>query len=144
MIHENEARNRKHTPPLNSVQLGVQMRFTIGQIPVTCSSTPAAIRINPAITNFFTGIFGAAARNHSPARNPSKIVPSVGMKLSVRYPPPLSTNREARGRIFKNHTSNAWPRLLFLFQCEAKPVKLYGQLFGTPTAAQSKFAPGAG
>src|SRR5580658_1138188 len=124
MTQENAARNRKQTPPLKSVQLGVQMRFTIGQTPVTCRRTPAARRSTPAITNRLTGIFGAAARNHSPARRPRRMVPSVGMKLSVRYPPSLNANREGRGRRFRNHTSNAWPRLLFLFQWEAKPVKL--------------------
>ncbi len=51
------------------------------------------------------------------------MVPSVGMKLSVRYPPELNTKRLVRGKRFKNHTSNAWPRLLFLFQCAANPVK---------------------
>ena len=34
MIQENAARKKKQTPPLKSVQLGVQMRFTMGQIPV--------------------------------------------------------------------------------------------------------------
>ena len=32
--HEKAARKKKHTPPLNSVHEGVQMRFTMGQIPV--------------------------------------------------------------------------------------------------------------
>ena len=84
MIQENAARNKKQTPPLKSVQAGVQMRFTMGQMPVKCNSRPAAIRRAPAMRNFFTGIFGAAARNHSPARRPSSIVPSVGIKLRVR------------------------------------------------------------
>jgi len=33
MIQQKAARKRKQIPPLKSVQLGVQMRFTIGQIP---------------------------------------------------------------------------------------------------------------
>ena len=33
MIQLNPASIRKQTPPLNSVQAGVQMRLTIGQIP---------------------------------------------------------------------------------------------------------------
>ncbi len=36
MIQLNTARKRKQMPPLNKVQLGVQIRFTMGQIPVTC------------------------------------------------------------------------------------------------------------
>ena len=35
ITQQNAARKRKQTPPLNSVQLGVQMRFTTGQMPVS-------------------------------------------------------------------------------------------------------------
>src|SRR5450756_163534 len=45
---QNPARKRKQRPPLNSVHAGVQMRFTTGQIPVKCSSRPAATPIAPA------------------------------------------------------------------------------------------------
>ena len=32
--HEHTARKRNHTPPLNQVHEGVQILFTMGQIPV--------------------------------------------------------------------------------------------------------------
>ena len=35
MIQLNADKKRKHIPPLNKVQLGVQMRLTMGQTPVT-------------------------------------------------------------------------------------------------------------
>ena len=44
------ARNRQHQPPLNRTQVGVQMRFTTGQMPVKWSSRPAAIPAAPART----------------------------------------------------------------------------------------------
>ena len=50
-----------------------------------------------------TTMRGALARNQRPATNPRIIVPSVGIKLSVRYPPSLSTNGFVRGNRFKNH-----------------------------------------
>ena len=84
MIHANAANVRKQIPPLNNVQLGVQIRFTTGQIPATCSSNPTAIPPTPASNNCLKGILGAADRNHRPAIDPNIIVPSVGIKLSVR------------------------------------------------------------
>ncbi len=42
MIQLNAARKRKQRPPLNSVQLGVQIRLTIGQMPVKCNSRAEA------------------------------------------------------------------------------------------------------
>ena len=60
MIQLNAARNRKQSPPLNSVQLGVQMRFTIGQMPVKCSSRPAAMPIDAGDQQRFIGIRGAS------------------------------------------------------------------------------------
>ena len=103
ITQQNAAKNRKQIPPLNSVQLGVQILFTIGQIPTACSSNPAASPPNPASNNFLNGIAGAVARNHRPAINPKIIVPSVGIKLSVKYPPSFATNGEVRGNKFRNH-----------------------------------------
>src|SRR5579862_716049 len=63
ITQQNAAKNRKQIPPLNIVQLGVQILFTIGQIPAACSSNPAASPPNPASSNFLNGIAGAAPRN---------------------------------------------------------------------------------
>src|SRR5579862_1759936 len=103
ITQQNAAKNRKQIPPLNRVQLGVQILFTIGQIPAACSNNPAASPPTPAITNFLNGIAGTLARNHRPAINPNIIVPSVGIKLSVKYPPSFATNGETRGNKFRNH-----------------------------------------
>ena len=54
--------------------------------------------------------------SHSPARSPSIMVPSVGIKLSVDQPPSLKTKGCSRGKRFKNQTSKAHARLEFLFQ----------------------------
>ena len=48
MIQLKAARNRKQSPPLKSVQLGVQMRFTTGQMPLKCNKSPAATPMAPA------------------------------------------------------------------------------------------------
>ena len=59
IIQENAARKTKQTPPLHNVHDGVQMRFTMGQIPVKCSNSPAVIKATAAIANLRNGIFGA-------------------------------------------------------------------------------------
>jgi len=97
------ARNRKQIPPLKSVQLGVQMRFTTGQMPVKWSSSPEAMPMAPAANRRNMGMRGAEARSQRPATSPRIMVPRVGMKLRVRYPPPLATNGEVRGKRFRNH-----------------------------------------
>ena len=84
MTQEKPASSRKHSPPLKSVQVGVQMRFTTGQMPATCSSTPPATRAAPATSSQRSGTRGASARSQRPAIRPRIIVPSVGMKLRVR------------------------------------------------------------
>src|ERR1700761_3675187 len=122
MIHANAARKKKHIPPLNSVQLGVQIRFTIGQMPVKWSTSASAASHTPVKMNFISGTREGDSRYHRPAKRPSSMVPRVGMKLSVRYPPSLYANGASLGKRFRNQRSNAWPRLLFLFQCEANPV----------------------
>ena len=61
MIQLNADKKRKHMPPLNKVQLGVQMRFTIGQTPVRWKKSPRAMRITPVMTNLRIGCRGAAA-----------------------------------------------------------------------------------
>jgi len=68
------------------------MRFTTGQmwkVPAPSQGNPAT----PGISNFRHGDLGRDSRNHVPAISPRIIVPSVGMKLSVRYPPELYSNR---------------------------------------------------
>ena len=60
--------------------------------------------------------------SHSPARSPSIIVPSVGMKLRVDQPPSLKTKGCSRGKRFKNQTSKAHERFEFLFQWERNPL----------------------
>src|SRR5204862_7192630 len=91
-------------------------------------------------------MFGRESRNQRPAIRPRIIVPSVGMKLSVRYPPELYTKELSRGNRFRNHWSKRLPKLQFLFQCAANPVKLCCafHVAGTPTPCQSKFAGAAG
>src|SRR5262249_61336155 len=138
------ARDRKHHPPLKSTQAGVQIRLTLGQIPVTSSPHPAARRSTPTAANRRTFNHGLpGSRSHCPAISPRSMVPSVGMKLSVAYPPPLWVNGCAREKSFRNHTSNAHARLLFLSQWAASPVKCH-QSAGTPTAFQSKSEGGSG
>src|SRR5450759_5208528 len=122
IIQLNAARNRKQIPPLNNVQLGVQIRLTIGQIAVKCRRRPEARPIAPAIRSGFIGMRGAETRIQRPAARPRIIVPSVGIKLSVKYPPPFATNGFTRGSRLRNHWSNAFPRLPFLFQWAAKPT----------------------
>jgi hypothetical protein len=49
------------------------------------------------------------------------MVPSVGMKLSVAYPPPLYFEPPSGGKRFRNQVSKDQARLVFLFQCAANP-----------------------
>ena len=56
------------------------------------------------------------AFNSFPANSPRIIVPNVGIKLSVAYPPPFARKGFSRGNRFKNHLSKAQARLVFLFQ----------------------------
>src|SRR5262245_1387250 len=135
----NPAVSRKHQPPLNNTQLGVQMRFTTGQTPKSPINQPLIRPIRPATTNHFTLPRGSRLlRNTLPAINPRIIVPSVGMKLSVEYPPHLNENGFSRGKRFRNHTSNRHARFVFLFQCAANPLIQCGQSLGTPTVVVSK------
>src|SRR5262249_43155997 len=99
----------------------------------------------PASRSRFTGVF-CDSRIHTPAISPRIIVPSVGMKLGVRHPPSLYSNRLSHGNRFRNHWSNLLTRLKFLFQCAANPVKLCWAFHAseTPTVGQSKFAGAAG
>src|SRR5215475_12420484 len=54
MIAKKAAVNRKHQPPLNNVQLGVQMRLTTGQMPRTPSNAPETRPMTPAAASHFT------------------------------------------------------------------------------------------
>src|SRR5215472_13131570 len=92
------------------------------------------------------GNLGRDSRIHIPAIRPKIMVPSVGIKLSVKYPPSLYSNRLSRGKRFRNHWSKRFPKLKFLFQCAAKPVKLCAAFHSgeTPTVFQSKFRGAAG
>src|SRR5882757_2107451 len=107
----NAARNKKQIPPLKMVHDGVQMRFTTGQMCEKCSANPRAVPATPAISNFVIGIFGRDSRNHFPAIKPRIIVPSVGIKLNVRYPPELYSKRFSRGNRFRSHWSKRFPKL---------------------------------
>src|SRR5215475_5682351 len=121
------------------------MRFTTGQTPSHPISQPLNNPISPAHTNHFTLPYGSRLlRNTLPAIKPRIIVPSVGMKLSVAYPPPLNANGLSRGKRFRNHTSNRHARFVFLFQCAANPLIQCGQSFGTPTVVVSKSGAGRG
>src|SRR5438309_2199061 len=113
------------------------MRLTLGHIPYLSSRNPAASDAPPATTSHSTFFdFELPLFSQPPAISPRIIVPSVGMKLSVAYPPELNTNGSLRGNRLRNHVSNAQARLLFLFQCAANPVKPYwlSQSGETPTA----------
>ena len=83
------AKNRKQMPPLKIVQDGVQIRFTTGQRCEQCRASPNAIPDIPAAKNLFIGNFGCDSLIQHQAIRPRIIVPRVGMKLSVRYPPEL-------------------------------------------------------
>src|ERR1035441_4428729 len=85
------ARKRKQRPPLNSVHAGVQMRFPAGERPGRGGGGGGAPPTAPAASRRRMGIVAAEARSHCPAASPRIMVPSVGMKLRVRYPPLLAT-----------------------------------------------------
>ena len=94
-------------------------------MPVASSAQPAAMPMAPATISHV--IFSRAVLSlfiTLPACRPRIIVPSVGMKLSVAYPPPLNLNHPSGGNRFRNHVSKAHARLVFLFQWAAKPWKL--------------------
>ena len=72
-IHENTARKTKATPPLQSAQAGVQMRFTIGQIPVKCSSSARCHQRNRRKQKILrTGIFGSGLDKPPPRNHPQQ------------------------------------------------------------------------
>src|SRR5262245_61066652 len=127
------------------------MRFTLGQTPDFARRYPATSARPPATTSHTTfSILFLFPFSHSPAKSPRIIVPSVGMKLSVAYPPPLvlkgSPCPRTLGISRTKRSSNAHARLLFLFQCAAKPSNpcVFSQSADTPTAAYSKSGPGSG
>src|SRR2546421_12779541 len=110
------------------------MRFTTGQAPSQPISAPLTRPITPPANSHFTfARAGRWLRTTPPAIKPRIMVPSVGIKLSVAYPPPLYVNGFSRGNRFRNQVSNAQARLLFLFQWAWKPLVRYGQSLGTPT-----------
>src|SRR5690242_11705418 len=107
-------------------------------MPYLSSRKPAASETPPATTShriFFD--LDASFFSQPPAMSPKIIVPSVGMKLRVAYPPPLNWNGSFVGNRLRNHVSNFQARLLFLFQCAANPEKPCSRSHsaGTPTAA---------
>ena len=68
--HENAVRNRKHTPPENSVHDGVQMRLTMGQMPVKCSQQrecdqPGRGDKEPAKRNLWRRLEEPSAADHT-------------------------------------------------------------------------------
>ena len=69
-------------------------------------------------------IFPAASReprSTPPAISPRIIVPRVGMKLSVGYPPSFTSHGLARGNQFRITRSAAQAKLLFFCQWAANP-----------------------
>ena len=118
------------------VHAGVQMRLIIGLMPVMCSTTPANKRSIPIFIKKFNFSLDVLVEcNWLPASNPKTMVPKVGIKLSVEYPPPLFVNGVFLGNKFRNHLSNSQAKLVFLFQCAAKPVRLCSQSAVTPAVA---------
>src|SRR5262245_23180232 len=98
-------------PPLESVYEELHTRLTVGQMPSASNARPAIASAAPAASRPLN--FSPALRadfSHSPAHNPSIIVASVGMQLSVDQPPLLATNGRSRGKRFRNQTSNAHDR----------------------------------
>src|SRR5215510_3164121 len=94
----------------------------MGQMPSQSNSRPANASPAPAASsplNLSSAVRGVL--NHSPVQSPSIIVASVGMKLSVDQPPLLKRNGDSRGNRFRNQTSNAHERFVFLSKCENSP-----------------------
>jgi hypothetical protein len=56
----------------------------MGQMPVKWKKRPPAMRAMAATRNLRIGILGAESSDQRPAAKPNIMVPSVGMKLSVR------------------------------------------------------------
>ena len=122
MTQQNAARNRKHTPPLNSVQLGVQMRFTTGQMWVKWKKSPAAIPISSGNEEFLHGNFGSGFAQ-PPPRDQSQNHGAQGGNEAQRQVSAVVINprRCAREEI-QEPLIEGVPKLKFLFQCAAKPV----------------------
>src|SRR5271157_4315796 len=81
---QKNARNKRQMPPEKRTQLGVQIRFTTGQMPISPRLQPSARLMVPATrsqTNLNQG--GRSRFKIPPAISPRIIVASVGMKLSV-------------------------------------------------------------
>src|SRR5687767_11464580 len=100
------ANSKKHHPSLNSTHAGVQMRLTFGHTPVASSKYPEASSASPTAAKCLTFAHGApGARSQPPAISPRIMVASVGMKLSVAYPPLLClpcANGSVRGNWLRN------------------------------------------
>src|ERR1700730_13705187 len=99
------------------------MRFTIGQMCNTWSTSPASVKATPPRTSpFSSSLVVRPLFSHSPTHTPSLIVASVGMKLRVDQPPLLNRNGDLRGNRFRNHVSKAHEILEFLLKWARKPV----------------------
>src|SRR3982751_822169 len=95
---------------------GADFEATTGKVVVE----PDASLTGP--TDRYGRLEACPRRSQPPAIRPRIIVPSVGMKLRVAYPPALQTNGLARGERLRNHVSKAQARLLFLFQWAMNPL----------------------
>src|SRR6187455_666464 len=99
------------------------MRFTIGLMCNHWKISPASVNATPATSRPFS--FSTVERfvcSQRPVHRPRIIVASVGMKLSVDQPPELYRNGFARGKRFRNQTSNAHDTFEFLLKCARNPV----------------------
>src|ERR1035437_6880183 len=67
---EKPAIKTKHQPPLNRVQLGVQMRLTIGQTPSQPDAPPAARQTTPVGASHLTWCSVINVRNWPRAAGP--------------------------------------------------------------------------
>ena len=75
---------RKQLPPLKSVQVGVQIRLTFGQIFKAANTHATNINELPMMIKFLIlSLDKLLLFNSLPAIKPNIIVPKVGIKLNV-------------------------------------------------------------
>ena len=77
------AEHERHTPPVNTVQAGGQIRFTIRIDSQQMQKQSAAISHAALSRNFRKGTESGLSISHRPVSSPSSMVAGVGMKLSV-------------------------------------------------------------
>ena len=72
MIQEKAARKKKQIPPLKRVHAGVQMRLTMGQMPVKCRMSPARTRSDASDQETLDGDPGSIVAEPLPGAQPKQ------------------------------------------------------------------------